>query len=250
MNNDFGNYDPNDDASNAFDSVEGGSFSENVSDSNQYQEVGFKSYKDNKSIIKLVIIGGAVLVFLIAIFVVLKLTMNKAKLEGVEIGAIDEFLYVDEEVDVSLKALGSGKLSGTKYSIVDDNNLLTITNNELSGASTSTKIVANKIGRTSINVTAQLGSVKKTASKDIVVCKRLNEEDIAKEFNVSVASAKLLDVELGIDDLCYGDIVFESANFDIATVDNYGKITGVKQGTTVVTISDKDTTVSVNVTVN
>lgn len=249
MNNDFNSYDSNDGANNAFDSVDGGSFSENVSDNNQYQEVGFKSYKDNKSIIRLAIIGGLVIAVLITIFVVLKVASNKTKFEGVEV-TVDEILYVGEENSVALKALGSGKLSGVSYVVSDTNNLLNITDKELTGATASTKIVANKIGRTLVNVVAKSGTNEKTVSKDVIICKKLNEKDIPKEFNVLVNSAKLLDVELGIDDLCYGDVVFESSDSSIATVDDYGKITGVKEGKAIITVSDKETSVSVNVTVS
>ncbi len=234
--NDFANYDGTEvSAENAADSGE------------YYNESGFSGYKDNKSMMRLIIIGAAALVLVIVVIVVLVLATRSTKLTNLDV-KVNDIIYVGEESNVELSVTGSGKLNKTNYVLSVDNDDVTLEKDKLSGASAKTTINASKLGSFNLGVKATADKSQLSKEQKIVVCSRLDEKavDVA-DISLSVNGAKTISVNLGFNAECFRDVKYESSDTDIVEIDEYGTVIGVSTGDAVISISDNASKFDINV---
>lgn len=211
-----------------------------------YNDEGNQAFnqKDNRGIIKTILIIFGIIIIIIIILLLLKFC-GGGKLTGIKltggINANDELItYVDEKRDIEASTIGSGDRSKTVFTFkIDDDDIAEIGNDEQIGDIVENEVKGLKVGETTLNIEAELGKNKFGKEVTVVVCDRLDVSGIAENtINVKVSETKKLELNLGDDSRCYAIISTTFGTEGIATIDDDLNITGITGGTTTLVISD------------
>ncbi|HPE14714.1 MAG TPA: Ig-like domain-containing protein [Bacilli bacterium] len=211
-----------------------------------YNDEGNQAFnqKDNRGIIKTILIIFGIIIIIIIILLLLKFC-GGGKLTGIKltggINANDELItYVDEKRDIEASTIGSGDRSKTVFTFkIDDDDIAEIDNDEQIGDIVENEVKGLKVGQTTLNIEAELGKNKFEKEVTVVVCDRLDVSGIAENtINVKVSETKKLELNLGDDSRCYAMISTTFGTEGIATIDDDLNITGITGGTTTLVISD------------
>ena len=112
------------------------------------------------------------------------------------------------------------------------------------------KVTGVKIGTTTITVKTKDGKVKATCTVNV---QAIPVEEIilnTNELSIKVKRTEQLIATIDPENATDKDIIWESSDPRIATVDNTGKVTGIKEGTVTITAKTKDGKVKATCTVN
>ena len=185
-----------------------------------YQENGFSEYQSNNSIKKIAIIGGAVLGGLIIILIIVFLVSGKAKLTDVSVDDVYT-IYVGENTEINIKAVGKGNLSKTNYKLSTNNKeLISFSESELNGDNVKANVFAKDIGKTSMTITASNGKNTKIVNKNLLICRKLSSIEKLSDLYLGVGKANVLnELALGYDDICFKDITYKSSDESVVRVE-------------------------------
>lgn len=226
----------------------------NTTSNDNYQKIENELPSHSKPKLKnkklLIIIITIIITFIALITFIILYFVIDGKLTKLEIKS-DNIIYVGEKTNISTKAIGKRNLKNTKMTYTLSNyEMASLEKNTINGAITNNNIIANESGKITINVTGNLKNNKANASKEIVICKRFNEEAIAKEnITLDLGSSIILKLDLGTETECYNNITYNINDESIAIIDSYGRMTGRKIGITTMSISNGTTTIIVNLNV-
>ena len=201
--------------------------------------------KSKKLIIPIIIIA----VIIIAIVVVLLINKN-GTVENINID-IPDVLYTGETRDFIVTPEGKGNLKKVKFTYVTENpNLLTLDNATTTGIFNTNKITVNNTGKTNLVITSTLGKKTKTIKKELTLCNKLDDSAFPTNLiTIKENERYLLKLNVGNDNKCYANIDYHIDNENIATINEYNIIKGLKKGTTNITISKNDYTKTIKIVV-
>ena len=139
-------------------------------DSNDYQ----RSNETGKNIF-LIILG--IIIIILIILLLLKFC-GGGRLTGIKIGNVP-IIYVGEKEDVQVSALGTGDRSKTKFNFsLRNDDIATLDDDSQTGSEVEAVIKGREPGDTTLTVTAELGNKHFTDKATVIVCGRLEVEDI------------------------------------------------------------------------
>ncbi len=216
--------------------------------SQYYNEVGFQDYKGKNPMLKYIIIIAIIVILTIALLVFRSL-QNRPKLTDIKI-EFDEIIYAEKTSSVKITAQGSGNLSKTTYKITADNKTVKLSKAEATGEKINLDLTPQESGTIKLKIEATAGSKKVTKNQNFYVCKELSNKSVEKSsIEMNINESYIITVDLGENAKCYSNVTYESENEEVATVDEYGKITSIKEGTTTITIKQDKNEIKLNVTV-
>lgn len=203
-----------------------------------YDEVGFRSYlrKYRRSkwfwptIILLVLI-------LIIVIIISSWEASTGTLTGIEIEDLNK-IYVNENTDIKVQALGSGNLKKTVFHFDSSNNSIIeiASRSELRGKEVTNTLIPISTGKFMLNVRANLGSNQAEANQQILICRRLNDALYSTELSVDLENEYNIGLNLGAEE-CYDSLTYEIADNSILTM-NDNKLKGLSEGETTLLIRD------------
>ena len=211
-----------------------------------FQPVAEKKDSKTKTII-IIIVAVVLIVFLFIYFKFLK------------IGTIDtistnvpDVIYTEEKTDFTTEVRGSGNLKKTIITFYSsDPKIANIEKSQIEDIKGINTISPNESGQINLKITAYLGDKNKIINKQIAVCNHFKTvADTIKDINLKLNCSVLFKLNLGNNKRCYQNINYTIADPSIATINEANMITGLKRGSTIMTISDGFNTkkVKINVT--
>ena len=152
---------------------------------------------------------------------------------------IPDIIYMGESSNISVKSVGKKDVSKTKVKFSSSNkHVADVLDEELVGNNLNNHIIPIGEGKTTISVDATFGNKNMgSLKKDVVVCPSF---DKSLFYGKSVSIVEGRENELNIDfgsSKCKEGITYKSGDDKIFTVNNKGEISGIKKGSTTLTIS-------------
>ena len=200
----------------------------------------FLFFQERKKEILIAVI--VLFVFIIGLFFFLN--GNKIKTISLEVPNV---AYVGEETAIKSIVTGKDDINSVKHILSFlDNPDAEILEEEKTGKEVDFSFIANSSGKIKVKVNTSLGSSKKAKeSKEIIICSRLNKENInVNQVTIGLGQNQAFLLNLGPTDACFTGVNFAIRDENIATVNNR-VITGVAKGSTVLIISDKNETIEI-----
>lgn len=222
-------------------------FEEKANETPEEKMKYFLSTLNKKMLIAIV----AVILLLIMILIIITSYISKNNASYTSNILMPEIVYMGETGNIEVIAKGKENLENTVTTFKSENpEIAIVLNEELKGKDTLNTIIPVQEGRATILINSKLDNRKMAnEKKEIIVCPAFNSELLS---NSSISVVENTNYNLVIDfgeEECAKDITYESSNNEIMTVNSEGKITGVKQGSAILTIKKASRTISVNVTV-
>lgn len=188
---------------------------------------------DKNKIIKLSLFFFGIIVIIVIIIIIAVTCFNRNRLKGFtlssDINSSNELItYVDESKEFSVLVTGTKK-DGSFTFAIEDSKIAKINN----------KITGLKTGETNLKIVAIIE--KKEYEKDVavIVCDRFDISNISNNtIEIMVSQTKSLGLNLGDDTRCYATITTSFSKAGIAKIDDKLNITGISDGSTVLTISN------------
>lgn len=200
---------------------------------------------------KLLIVIGAVILLLIMMIVLITSYFTKSNAAYTAEILVPNIVYMGETGNISVIAKGKKDLENTVTTFESKNpEIITLFEEKMTGQDVLNIIIPVQEGRTTITVESKLGNKKLgKEEKEIVVCPAFTS-DLLLTKNISLIENSSYDLiaDFGEEE-CSKDIIYESSNPEIMTVNSEGKVTGVKSGTAILMLKKGARTISVNVTV-
>lgn len=212
----------------------------------------FNQFKKNKFFIPvaaLVIFG----VFFLIVMSSILIGGSSSKTNITSIGInIPNIIYVNDEQPFAVNVYGTGALNKTELKFsVSNESVAEILSKSLTGDNVNNKVVAKASGVFYIDIVATNGNSKeKLTSEKISICKRLtNDLFESNTITIKKDKSKYLDLDLGKPTICNENIKYEIENEDIAVFKSDKVLLGVKKGTTKLTITaaNKSVTLTINI---
>ena len=197
---------------------------------------GIKDFiNNNKKIVILVLI---IVVFII-IFLLLRGCTAGSKVNSIVVKS-DDIIYVGEESNIEVEASGSNTAE-TKYNFKLSNDALAnLKEKEMSGSKVTNTVVAQNSGKLTIEVNASLGKTNAKNSKNILICKRLNDSSVIIEKLTLKKGRKIYlkdNLSLGVSE-CFNNLTYTSSDTSVASISGDGIVTANKPGSSTITISN------------
>lgn len=198
----------------------------------------------------LIVLAAIILLFLIILIIILSyISKNNASYYSKVI--TPEIVYMGETGNISVVANGKEDLENTTTTFTSKNTkVVTLLNEELTGKNVLNTIIPIQEGRAKIEIKSNLKNRKMAEeTREIVVCPAFNSDLLLTE-NISIVkdSTYTLTTDFGEEE-CSKDIVFESSNESIITVNEEGRLTGINIGEAILTLRKGSRSISVNVEV-
>ena len=217
---------------------------------NQTPEEKFKYFLSTINKKALIVITAVILLLLVILLIVFSyVSKNKASYYSEIIAP--EIVYMGETGNISVIAKGKKDLDKTITTFNSkDTNIVTLLNNELTGKDVLNTIIPVQEGKTTIKIESKLGNKKMAEeTRKIVVCPSFNSDLLLTE-NISIIkdTTYSLIADFGEEE-CSKDIIYESSNDSIITVNKDGEIKGVNIGKAILTLRKGSRSISVNVEV-
>jgi len=199
--------------------------------------------------LNIIIIVGAVLILGILVLTISSCT--RKELTDVVIEEIP-VLYVGEEYNVNISAVGRGNLKDTVFnSSIKDLSVVKVEPVSIQTGSFEQKIVPKKVGETELVIKAFHESAENIITKSInlVVCDVLDANKVTnKNIKLNIGGTHKLNLNIGDSSLCRSTVQATISDTKVATVSNL-TLTALKQGTTTMKITDGVTTIEYNIEV-
>lgn len=182
-----------------------------------------------------------ILVLLIVIFVIILLMLRGCSARG-KVNSIvlksDDIIYVGEESSIEVEASGSNA-DKTKYDFkLSNDTLASLKEKEMSGGKVTNTITAQNSGTLNIEVNASLGKTSVKNNKNILICKRLNDNSVIIEKLTLKQGRKFYlkdNLSLGVSG-CSDNLTYISSDTSVASISDDGIVTANKKGNSTITI--------------
>lgn len=197
----------------------------------------------------IVIIGILFLILVIVLLISAYVAKNRASYYSEIIAP--EIIYMGETGNISVMAKGKKNLDQTTTTFKSDNpDIVSVLDEKLQGKDVLNTLVPVQEGKTTIEIDSKLNN--KTMAKEkrkIIVCPAFNNDLLLTE-SISLVEGTVYDLVTDFGEPeCSKDIKYESSNEEIATINNQGRVTGVKPGKAIVTLRKGARSISINVEV-
>ncbi len=200
---------------------------------------------------KIVLIILGIIIIIIIILLLLKFCGKSGHLKDITIGDVP-VMYVDQEYQVPVSAIGTGDRSQTQFEFSIVNPAVAELENKIQiGQDVEANIKALEVGTTKLEVVGQLGKERKTKTADVIVCDRFEVDGITDQtISVAVGEKAELGLNLGDNPKCYAALTFTFGNSAIARMVDNNKIEGLAKGKTTLTISDGSNEITYDIIVS
>ncbi|HPE15187.1 MAG TPA: Ig-like domain-containing protein [Bacilli bacterium] len=201
-----------------------------------------KLFNKNK-IVKLSLFVFGIIVIIVIIIIIAMTCSNRNRLKGFtlsnDINSSNELItYVDESKEFSALVTGTKKDGAFTFTI-EDSKIAKIKNKKETGTEVDNKITGLKAGETNLKIIATIEKKEYGEDVTIIVCDRFDISDISNNtIEIMVSQTKSLGLNLGDDARCYATITASFSKTGIVKIDDKLNITGISDGSTVLTISN------------
>lgn len=196
----------------------------------------------------LIVLAAIILVLVVILLIILgNISKNKASYFSEVIAP--EVVYMGETGNISVIANGKKDLENTKTTFTSKNtDVVTMLNNELTGKDVLNTIIPVQEGRATVQIKSMLGNKKMADEKrEIVICPAFNT-DLLLMKSISMVKDTYYDLTTDFgEEECSKDILYESSNDNIMTVNKDGQIKGVNIGKAILTLRKGARSISINV---
>ena len=202
----------------------------------------------NKQVV--IVIAGILLLILVTLLVIFAY-ISKDRASYYTNIIVPKVVYMGETGAVSVIANGKKDLDQTVTKFTSKNpKVLTVLNEEVKGKETVNTLVPIQEGKSTIELVSTLnGKNMAKEKKQIIVCPAFNNDLLLNE-NISVVEGTAYDLKIDFGEgECSKDIIYESSDESIMTVNDAGRIMGVKAGNAILTIKKGARSISVNVAI-
>ncbi len=226
-------------------------------ESNAFEASNFEEVKEEndsllnklKKNIKFVVLISALIILLIVVLIIQGCTIKDGKLTSISTN-IPNVIYLNEQTEFSVTALGRGNLNQTRYKfgVTNEGIVELLAKGQLIGKKVTNKLIPLTTGKFAVTINSELGKTKlKQAIIQVVICKKLTKDSLSTEDGIIVEVGKeksRLNLDIGNETECYQALNYETKNKSIVTVSDDGYLTAKKAGDTTITITDGETTIT------